>query len=195
MTPSHLPDRPSLEQLKKQAKSLLHARGDRASARAMLDARPGLRTELRVEHHLMLQRPAESGDAAVLETMLSYGFDPNVRDRDNVTALHRAAMAGHLEAVRVLLAFGADADALDSMFSANPLVWAVEGRDHARPGADHVAIARELIAAGASVEWAPPEGAPRPERTLDGLIELRRAAATRDEASHRRMGDPGELMS
>jgi hypothetical protein len=62
------------------------------------------------------------------------------------------------------------------MFSATPLVWAVEGRNHAEAGADHIAVARELIAARSSLEWTPPEGSPSPERTLEGLIELRRAA-------------------
>jgi ankyrin repeat protein len=152
------------------------ARADRTSATSMLAARPNLRNELRLEHHLMMQHPAETGQAAVLETMLACGFDPNVRDKDNVTALHRAAMAGHPEAVRVLLKFGADINAQDGMFSATPLVWAVEGRGHAQPGADHVAVARELIAAGSSLEWNVPAGAPSPEHTLEGLIELRRAA-------------------
>jgi ankyrin repeat protein len=85
-------------------------------------------------------------------------------------------MAGYPEAVRVLIEFGADVNALDGMFSATPLVWAVEGRNHAQAGADHVAVARELIAAGSSLEWTPPEGAPNPERTIEGLIDLRRAA-------------------
>jgi Ankyrin repeats (3 copies)/Ankyrin repeat len=152
------------------------ARADRTAADAMLDARPSLRTELRAEHHLMMHRPAEAGHAAVLETMLSCGFDPNVRDKDNVTALHRVAMAGHPDAVHVLLKFGADVNALDGMFSATPLVWAVEGRGHAAAAADHVAVARGLIAAGSSLEWTSPQGAPGPERTLEGLIELRRAA-------------------
>jgi hypothetical protein len=152
------------------------ARADRATAEAMLRARPALRDELRPEHHLMIHRPAEAGQAPVLETMLACGFDRDARDKDQVTPLHRAAMGGHPDAVRVLLRFGADVNALDGMFAAPPLVWAVEGRGHAGPGTDHVAVARELIAAGSALEWTPPEGAPGPERTLEGLIELRRAA-------------------
>jgi ankyrin repeat protein len=154
------------------------ARADRAAAERMLEARPALRTELRPQHHVMLHRPAESGNAAVLETMLACGFEPDARDKDNVTPLHRAAMGGHPDAARVLLKFGADVNALDGMFSATPLVWAVEGRGSAkRAGADHVGVARVLIAAGSSLEWTPPAGAPGPERTLEGLMELRRAAA------------------
>jgi ankyrin repeat protein len=153
------------------------ARGDRAAADAMLATHPGLRDELRLEQHRMLHRPAESGNTKVLETMLACGFDPQARDKDNVTPLHRAAMGGHADAVRVLLKSGADVGALDAMFSAPPLVWAVEGRSHPRRGSDHVAVARELIAAGSPVEWTPPVGAPSPESTLEGLIDLRRAAA------------------
>jgi ankyrin repeat protein len=154
------------------------ARADRAGAEAMLQARPALRTELRLEHHLMLHRPAESGNAAVLETMLACGFNPNASDKENVTPLHRAAMGGYPDAVRVLVTFGADVNALDGMFSAPPLVWAVEGRSSSKhAGSDHVEVARVLIAAGSPVEWTPPPGAPGPERTLEGLVELRQAAA------------------
>jgi ankyrin repeat protein len=152
------------------------ARGDRSSADALMAANPSLRTALGAQHHLMLHRHAESGNAEVLETMLACGFDPGAADRDRVTPLHRAAMGGHVDAVRVLLKSGADVNALDGMFSAPPLVWAVEGRHHATRGADHVAVARELIAAGSPVEWTPPAGAPSPESTLEGLIDLRRAA-------------------
>jgi hypothetical protein len=152
------------------------ARGDRAAAEAMVAAEPALRTELRPEHHLMLHRHAESGNAAVLETMLACGFDPQVKDKDNITALHVAARSGYPDAVQVLLACGAPVNALDGWFSAPPIVWAVEGRSYPRPGTDYVAVARLLIAAGSPVEWIPPEHAPHPENTLEGLIDLRRAA-------------------
>jgi hypothetical protein len=152
--------------------------GDPARAREMLAAQPHLRDELRPEHHLMTHGAAERGDAAVLETMLACGFDPNAKDNDQVTPLHRAAMAGRFEAVRTLLAHGASVNNLDGMFSASPLVWAVEGWSHgSREGADHVTVARLLIAAGCSTEWKAPEKAPDPEGTQERLIELCRAAA------------------
>ena len=126
----------------------------------------------------MLHRPAESGNAAVLDTMLACGFDVDARDKDKVTPLHRAAMGGHADAVRVLLKHGADVNAMDGMFSAPPLVWAVEGRGNSKAaGTDFVEVARLLIAAGSPLEWAPPEGAPGPERTLEELALLKQAAA------------------
>jgi hypothetical protein len=154
------------------------ARADRTAADALLAANPTLRSEIRPEHHVMLHRPAESGNAAVLETMLACGFDPDARDKDNVTPLHRAAMGGHVDAVRVLLKHGADVNALDGMFSAPPLVWAVEGRSSSgHRGGDHVGVARALIGSGSPLDWTPPPGSPGPERTLEGLLELRRDAA------------------
>lgn len=152
-------------------------RGDRIQAEALLRAQPSLRGELQAEHHLMMHVPAERGDAKVLDTMLACGFDPNAKDADGVTALHRASMAGRVEAVRVLLAYGALVNALDGMFAATPLVWAVEGWQHASSGtADHPAVARLLIAAGSSVEWIPPDKAPDPEGTQERLVELCRLA-------------------
>jgi len=152
------------------------ARGDRSRADEMLAQYPGLRSNLGTEHHLLLQVPAERGDTKVLETMLSSGFDPNTADHDGVTPLHRAAGAGKPESVRVLLAGGASVNALDGMFAATPLVWACEGWSHSQSGADHLAVARRLLAAGSSREWTPPEKAPNPERTQELLTDLCRAA-------------------
>jgi hypothetical protein len=86
-------------------------------------------------------------------------------------------MRGRVDAVRVLLGAGADVNALDGMFAASPMVWAVEGRRHPRSGADHVGVARLLIAARAPITWTPPAGAPDPESTLDGLADLVRDAS------------------
>jgi hypothetical protein len=155
------------------------ARGDRASADAMLQVRPTLHVDLRAEHHRLLHRPAETGDAAILETMLACGFDPKVRDKDGVTPLHRAAHRGRVEAVRVLLGYGAPVDVLDGMFSGTPLVWAADGWSNAnRDRNDFVAVARLLIAAGSPLDWHPHGDTPGPERVQEILIELRRAAAS-----------------
>jgi ankyrin repeat protein len=154
------------------------SRGDRARAEAMLRSNPELRTQLRPEHHLMMHVPAERGDAAILETMLTCGFDPNTKDHDGVTALHRAAMGGRVEATRTLIAHAAAVDALDGMFAGTPLLWAAEGWSHGpRPGVDHLGVARLLIAAGSPTSWTPPDRAPDPEGTQEALVEFCRAAA------------------
>ena len=153
------------------------ASGNKARANSLLKEHPNLRNELRPEHHLMMHTPAERGDSQTLETMLQCGFDPNVKDSNGVEALHRASMGGHPEAVKVLVANGASVNAVDAMFAATPLVWACEGWRHAsQNGADHVGVARVLLAAGSPREWMPPEKAPDPEGTQDCLAELCRAA-------------------
>lgn len=157
------------------------AGGDRTAADAMLRAQPGLRSQLSNEHHLMLQVPAERGQAAVVETMLACGFDPNAKDKDSVTALHRAAMGGQVECARLLLAHGASPRALDTMFFAPPLIWAVEGSQGRRAArGDFVGIVRLLMAADPTVEWNPDDATPGRERTLEVLADLKRAAAATD---------------
>jgi ankyrin repeat protein len=153
------------------------ASGDGVAAKAMLQSSPELRGELAQDHHRMLHVPAERGDAAVVDTMIACGFDPHVKDQDGVTALHKAAMAGHADAVRVLLTHGASPNALDSMFLGSPLVWAAEGWKRGASGrADHLEVARLLSAFGASLEWTPPPNAPDPELGQEQLSELCRAA-------------------
>ena len=112
--------------------------------------------------------------------MLECGFNPNVKDSNGVEALHRAAMGGHVDAARVLLAHGSSVNAQDGMFAATPLVWACEGWSHAtQNGADHVGVARLLLAAGSPREWSAPEKAPDPEGTHERLAELCSAADAR----------------
>ncbi|MFT4624025.1 MAG: hypothetical protein ACI8PZ_002681 [Myxococcota bacterium] len=61
---------------------------------------------------------------AALRLALELGVSPTERDNNGATALHQAAWSGRLEAIRVLLAAGADPDAVDGRFNATPLGWA-----------------------------------------------------------------------
>jgi hypothetical protein len=50
----------------------------------------------------------------------------NMKDDEGATAIHYATLGCHPELVDVLLAFGADINALDSAFGATPAGWAIE---------------------------------------------------------------------
>ena len=63
------------------------------------------------------------GDAAVIQALVKGGADIDERDSDGMTALHWAVVAHHPEAVKALLAAGADANAVDH-FGYTPLLYA-----------------------------------------------------------------------
>jgi hypothetical protein len=48
------------------------------------------------------------------------------RDETGASALHYAAFGGHQDAVRALVAAGADINAIDAKFHATPAGWAIE---------------------------------------------------------------------
>jgi ankyrin repeat protein len=131
------------------------SRGDRAAAVAMMTAHPTLRDEIGPKHYDALYRAAERNDTAALEALLACGFDPDRGDESiGMNALHKAAMAGWPDAVRVLLAHGASVAARDREFHATPLVCAAEGSRRPRPGTDHASAGRILIEAGSPTDWA-----------------------------------------
>lgn len=151
-------------------------RGDRGTADRLLAARPELPRELGAEHTIALQQAAERDDIRALETMLACGFNPNAGDCEmGATALHRAAMEGWPEAVRVLLAQGADVAARDKEFHGTPLVWAAEGsRSGRRTDRDHNGVARLLLAAGSPADWTSPE--PEPAEGIGEILDAWRRA-------------------
>lgn len=152
------------------------SRGDRASAQAMLATNPALRDAIGAEHYAALYRAAERGDARVLDTMLSCGFDPNHADDEiGKTGLHAAAMSGQAGAIQVLLAHGASVSARDTEFHATPLVWAAEGqRSQPGNGRDFETVGRLLLEAGSPTEWDP--GAEPSEGILEIIRDWRRSA-------------------
>jgi ankyrin repeat protein len=70
-----------------------------------------------------LRIAAEHGHLAVIDQLLAAGAPVDGLDRDGSTALHEAAYSAEVDAVRHLLARGADPALRDSRFRATPLGW------------------------------------------------------------------------
>ena len=81
-------------------------------------------------------RASERGSASVVETLVRFGADVNMRDDTQTsvdqttgyTALHAAAFQGNVAAITALLAAGADPTIRDSKYNSTPAGWA----DYAR---------------------------------------------------------------
>jgi len=60
-----------------------------------------------------------------VELLLKAGVKPNEKDHEHgFTALHEAVSTGNTDAVKALLAFGADMEATDGMLKRTPLTLA-----------------------------------------------------------------------
>jgi ankyrin repeat protein len=143
------------------------ARAD--EARSLLREWPDLAAELTPGDHRALADAAWAPDPAAVALMVELGFDPAVPGHDGGTALHCAAWQGCEECVGSLLA-DAPSRALvavrDQRYGATPLGWCCHGAQHCgRPDADHAAVARLLLDAGALPDpgW---EQAPEPVRAV-----------------------------
>src|SRR5215510_8725815 len=95
---------------------------------------------------LLLRAGAQSaanGNGAVVERLLKAGADPDTASPGGETVLMTAARAGRLDAVRALLAHGADVDAREATRGQTALMWAAaEG---------HAEVVRALVGAGADM--------------------------------------------
>ncbi|HEU4453337.1 MAG TPA: ankyrin repeat domain-containing protein, partial [Longimicrobium sp.] len=127
------------------------ARGD--EARELLREWPSLVAELAPDERRALPDAAWAGDAAAVALMMELGFDPAVPGHDGGTALHCAAWEGSAPAVEAVLRHPrgrARVAARAATYGATPLGWCVHGSLHnGRSDADHAAIARLLMEAGA----------------------------------------------
>lgn len=102
---------------------------DLANATLLLESAPA------ADRHLAVAFAAQFGRATILKRLLETGEDP---DRFNPpgahghsTPLHQAALAGHTDAVRVLLEHGARRDLRDTIWAGTAADWA---RHAGRPG-------------------------------------------------------------
>jgi hypothetical protein len=94
------------------------------------------------------------GRREVVEFLLDCGVDP-AESRGNGTMLHYAALGGHPDIVRILIAHGAPIDVKDDQYRATSLRWALHGWGHrgeGTPAEPYYDVVRQLVAAGARVE-------------------------------------------
>jgi ankyrin repeat protein len=133
-------------------------RGDGVAARAIVDARPGIVSGLGDVERRALTDEAWAANAPAVELMLELGFDPSVPSASGPTggtALHCAAWEGSVDCVVAILRRSAGRALLETReatYGGTPLSWCSHGSVHCgNPRADHAAVARALIAAGARV--------------------------------------------
>jgi ankyrin repeat protein/uncharacterized glyoxalase superfamily protein PhnB len=159
MSHTELPERPSLEFLKKLAKDRLHqlrrADPNAKLATALFDvardygfsswrALKKRVEELSRNASIEFVDACRNGDLSVVQQFLAVDSTlPRLRDTHGSTALHAAAARGHRDVVRLLLQHGADPNARDVGDNATPL--------HFAAGAGHIDVVRLLIDSGADV--------------------------------------------
>jgi ankyrin repeat protein len=133
--------------------------GDGDAARAIVARHPGIVGRLRPPDSQALANEAWAANAAAVELMLELGFDPSVPSGARLTggnALHCAAFEGSVDCVASILRRPAARTLVtvpDGTYGGTPLSWCRHGSLHSgNPNADHAAVARLLIDAGAPVD-------------------------------------------
>ena len=91
-----------------------------------------------------LRIAAEHGHLAIIDQLIAAGTPVDGLDRDDSTALHEAAYSGQVDAVRHLLARGADPALRDTRFGATPLGWCEHRHGEVGHSDAHEAIERVL---------------------------------------------------
>jgi ankyrin repeat protein len=130
--------------------------GKQDQARGIARDNPGIVQQLGPVERRALADEAWATNAPAVEIMLELGFDPAIERLAAGNALHCAAWEGSVECVTAILAYPTGRALLnsrDSAYGGTPLSWCSHGsRNCGNPHADHGAVARLLIAAGAPTD-------------------------------------------
>lgn len=133
--------------------------GNAVEARAVVRDHPGIVERLGPAERRALTDEAWAANAPAVELLLELGFDPSVPSSSGPTggtALHCAAWEGSVDCVAAILRYPAGRaliDARESTYQGTPLSWCSHGSVNCGSmRADHAAVARLLIAAGARVD-------------------------------------------
>lgn len=136
--------------------------GDAARVGALLSE--GVTADAQSGGFPAIHRAAEADSPAVLELLVTAGADLEAVDRSGHTALARAALFGHADAVSFLVESGADPNAHAEPNNQTPILallfgWAL-GQSPNPPGIEvneqeRLAAARALLAGGADPQLSP----------------------------------------
>jgi ankyrin repeat protein len=149
------------------------APGDRAVAAVARGERPAepLPAELSHDQEEVLALAALHGHVDLVVDLVGPDFFGHVGGGPPGTLLHHAAWTGNADVVQRLLERGADPVARSGADFDTPLAWAVHGSyNWELPDRDHVAVAEQLLAAGAELE---PRFAERAEGPLAEWVTAR----------------------
>jgi ankyrin repeat protein len=125
-------------------------------AKQLLREHPSLLQELTPDDLRALPDAAWGPNPAAVALMLELGFDPAVHALNGGNVLHCAAWEGSVSCIEIALRYPTVReliDARDPMHGGTPLGWCCHGsRNCGNPEADHPAVARLLLDAGARAD-------------------------------------------
>jgi ankyrin repeat protein len=98
---------------------------DRERVSSLLKSNPGVLVQLQSEKPDLIVEVAENNRVDVMQLFIGLGADVNAGTQ--ASALHRAAFAGHLDMVKLLVSAGADIHSRDLHFAGTPMQWALTG--------------------------------------------------------------------
>jgi ankyrin repeat protein len=125
---------------------------DEAHATSLLTANPNLLTQLTADERALTDA-AFSHNIPALELMLKLGFDVNTRGGEGFTPIGHAALRGHVDTVRLLLARGPDLE-IRNNYGGTALEGCQWGSLNFRdPTGDYPACAEALVQAGAKLAY------------------------------------------
>src|SRR3989454_9780612 len=99
-------------------------KGDVELAQVLLYASANVRATTRIGAYTPLLIASRNGDAAMIDTLLQAGSDPNGATTNGTTALMLASAAGKLDAVTVLIGGGANVHARENVKGETALTFA-----------------------------------------------------------------------
>jgi len=151
---------------------------DEAHARSVLAADPNLLSQLTADDRGQLAGAAFAHNIPALELMLKLGFDVNARGGEGFTPVGHAALRGHVDTVRLLIARNADLE-MRNDYGGTALEGCQWGSLNFRDATgDYPACAEALVQAGARLAY--------PDFGSKGVRDvLRRYADSRDDDTPR----------